>query len=157
MAGRGFGKDSSDEILSEINVIPLVDISLVLLIIFMATANFIMMPQSAQGSAAKAGQTNSKMSGINIPKGKYAKDGVSIKPTNIYITKDGVTYLEKEPLLVDELADELERLKISNPDAKILLQVDNASEFKYLAKVLDVISRVDLKNFSIAVEEEVSN
>ncbi|MDD5045393.1 MAG: biopolymer transporter ExbD, partial [Candidatus Omnitrophica bacterium] len=42
MAGRAFQKDSGDEILSEINVIPLVDISLVLLIIFMVTANYIM-------------------------------------------------------------------------------------------------------------------
>lgn len=42
MAGRGIQKDTGDEILSEINVIPLVDISLVLLIIFMVTANYIM-------------------------------------------------------------------------------------------------------------------
>ena len=44
MGAKALQRDNFDEIVSEINIIPLVDISLVLLIIFMVTANYIMSP-----------------------------------------------------------------------------------------------------------------
>ena len=141
MAGRA-QRDSGDEILAEINVIPFVDISLVLLLIFMVTANFIVSSDQA------------KPAGIDIPKVKHGRVVTNSKQVNIYVAKDGVIYLEKKPLLVDELADELEALKASDPGTNVIVQADKSAQFQYLAAVLDVINSVDLKNFSIAVEKE---
>ncbi len=94
--------------------------------------------------------------GITVPKAKHSKALDSLKQVNVYIKKDGVVYLEKEPFVVEDLAEELEALKQKSPDVKILLQADQLAPFKYVAKVLDVVSTLDFKNFSIAVEKEES-
>lgn len=92
--------------------------------------------------------------GINIPKAKSTKNIENLKQANVYINKEGVIFLEKEPMLVDELIDELRALTQKNPDVKVLLHADKLTQFKYVAKVLEVISATDLKNFNIAVEKE---
>lgn len=92
--------------------------------------------------------------GITIPKAKHTQALENLKQVNVYIKKDGVVYLEKEPFVVEDLAEELELLKQKNPNTKILLQADQLALFKDVAKVLDVVSGLDFKNFSIAVEKE---
>jgi biopolymer transport protein ExbD len=94
--------------------------------------------------------------GINIPKAKHTKSLESLEQVNIYIKKDGLLYLEKEALLADELVEELRALKQKNPDLKILLQADKLVPFKYVAKVLEIVSEFDFKNFNIAVEKETA-
>ena len=71
MAGRSFQKDSGDEILSEINVIPLVDISLVLMLIFMVTANYIMTSSFT----------------VDIPQAKYAKAAEQDNMAGCHVSK----------------------------------------------------------------------
>jgi biopolymer transport protein ExbD len=64
-----------------------------------------------------------------------------------------VIYLEKEPVVADELIDELQAFKQKNSDTKIVLHADKLVQFKYVAKALDAVSSVDISNFNIAVEK----
>ncbi len=94
--------------------------------------------------------------GINIPKAKHTQSLENLEQVNIYIKKEGLIYLEKEVLLADELTEELRALKLKNPELKILLQADKLVPFKYVAKVLEIVSALDFKNFNIAVEKETA-
>jgi biopolymer transport protein ExbD len=90
--------------MSEINVTPLVDVMLVLLIIFMVTA-----PLLQQGID------------VNLPQAK----GKALPPEErltIVIKKDGLIFLNDNPFTLPELKNKLEALSQSNPD--VFLRAD---------------------------------
>lgn len=87
--GRGRGRYSGS--MSEMNVVPLVDVMLVLLIIFMVTA-----------SAMEFGLE------IEVPKVKQASRTVQDAPV-VSISRDGKTYLKDRPTNVNQLGDEIKR------------------------------------------------
>src|SRR6202044_2290308 len=80
---------SSSAPLAEINIIPLVDVVLVLLIIFMLTAH--VMEFGLQ---------------VEVPKVKPAKENVQDLPV-VSITKDGSSYLNEKPVNINLLGDEI--------------------------------------------------
>ena len=89
MRGRGFQKDSGDEILSDINVIPLVDISLVLLLIFMVTANYIMTSSFS----------------VDIAQATHAQAVQQADIIEISVTREGPVYLENELVTTGERSE----------------------------------------------------
>lgn len=92
--------------------------------------------------------------GINIPKAKHGETLEAAKQVNIYIDKKGVIFLEKEPVLPDELIEELKAFTRNDTGTKVLLHADEFAQFKYIARVLDAVSTLNLENFNIAVKKE---
>jgi biopolymer transport protein ExbD len=82
--GRRFGGPAA---VSEINIVPLVDVVLVLLVIFMITANVMEFGLD-----------------INVPKVKTVRDTAKELPV-ISITKSGESYLNEKPININSLAD----------------------------------------------------
>jgi biopolymer transport protein ExbD/biopolymer transport protein TolR len=94
-----------------INVTPLVDVVLVLLIIFMVIA-----PQLEQGVRVE-------LPGIEHPDPKV-KGGLD--PLTLTVTADGALYLEKEPLPADQLRATLAEAHRREPERRLLLKADQA-------------------------------
>jgi biopolymer transport protein TolR len=138
MHGRGFQADAPDEILSQINVIPLVDISLVLLLIFMVTANYIM--------------TSSLT--VDIPQAKHAKNVQQNEVKTITISREGPLYLENELVTTSELRTKMESAYGSNPNLSIILSADKNVSFKNIVKVLDLLSGLGINKISISAITE---
>jgi biopolymer transport protein TolR len=138
MGSRGFAKDSGDEILSEINVIPLVDISLVLLLIFMVTANYIMTSSFT----------------VDIPQAKYAKTAEQDSMATVSITREGPVYLESEIVTTDELKKKMQARHKDNPDMAVILSVDKNVNFKNVVKILDLLSELGISRLNIAAAAE---
>ena len=139
MAGRGFRKDSNDEILSEINIIPLVDISLVLLIIFMVTANYIMTPSFA----------------VDIPQATHAKETAQDNGmVTITVSHAGPIYLDNQLVTRKELKDKIESQHKSNPDIAVVLSVDKNVNFKNVVDILDLLSELGISKLNIAATSE---
>ena len=136
MAGR-IVSDERD-IISEINVIPLVDISLVLLIIFMVTANYVM--------------TN--FIKVDVPKAEYAKTGEFSKVLNITITRDGDVYFLDKPVMLKELKSRLSAFARNNPDPEIILNADKNVNFKSVVSVIDLLSDLNINKINIATVQE---
>ena len=136
MAGR-IVSDERD-IISEINIIPLVDISLVLLIIFMVTANYVM--------------TN--FIKVDVPKAEYAKAGEFSKVLNITITKDGALYFLDKPVKLNELKSRLAGFSHNNPDPEIILNADKNVNFKSVVSVIDILSDLNINKINIATVQE---
>ena len=134
------GRIVSDErdIISEINVIPLVDISLVLLIIFMVTANYVM--------------TN--FIKVDVPKAESAKAGEFSKVLNITITKDAAIYFMDKPVSLNELKSRLSGFTRNNPDPEIILNADKNVNFKSVVSVIDILSDLNINKINIATVQE---
>ena len=92
----------------EINITPLVDVVLVLLIIFMVVA-----PQMEAGAAVVLPSI------ANPDQGNGA-----LEPTTVTLTKDGRFFFEKEELEEDVLVARLKALHQTKPDTRVVLKAD---------------------------------
>ena len=98
-------------VFSEINITPLTDIFLVLLIIMMVVAPTF----------------QSNVSDINIPE---INSGLAVeeKAATVSITKDGDFYLNGQPVQIEELTNELAELKPMLKKAEVLVKADTAAK-----------------------------
>lgn len=138
MSLRRFYKDDGDEILAEINIIPLVDISLVLLIIFMITANYIM---------------TSSLS-VDIPQTEHGKPIQQIAAVAIVITNEGPVYLENELVTSLELKTKMQARYAGNHDVSVILSAERNVSFKHIVKVIDMLHEIGVTKLNIAAVQE---
>ncbi len=138
MASRRFQPDSADEILSEINVIPLVDISLVLLIIFMVTANYIM--------------ANSFK--VDIAQADNAKAVEEPDIVTVSISREGPVYLGSDLVTDAELKRRMQARHKNSPNLSVVLSVDKNVNFKNVVRVLDLLSGLGITRLNIAATNE---
>jgi biopolymer transport protein ExbD len=132
---RGRGRWRSSGSLSEMNVVPLVDVVLVLLIIFMVTA-----------TAAEFGLE------LEVPKVKHSSSAIADSPV-ISITKRKETYLGQNPTKVLAMASELKR---RYPDAKdVIIRADKSVPVELLVQVLSAVGDAKLKVKMATQAEEI--
>ena len=137
MAVRHYAE--TDEIISDINVIPLVDISLVLLIIFMVTANYL-----------------TTYLNVKLPEAKYAEDASTQNPffATVTVTRDGPVYLENELVNTSELKEKIAKRLAENAKMGVILNVDKRANFGNAVIVLDALQSLGIKNTSISTVED---
>ncbi len=123
-----------DREFSEINVIPLVDIMLVLLTIVLTTATFIV-----QGELP-----------VNLPEAKSAHQKKAVNPVKIAITKEGSLYLNGKEVYLKDLETELSKLPKNAP---IEIIADKDVKVEKLVEILDLLNRYQLKNVSLLVKK----
>jgi biopolymer transport protein ExbD len=132
MAAASNGGD--DDSIVAINVTPLVDIMLVLLIIFMVTARIIV----SQGMP------------MDLPK---AASGDSIQTVfSVELTADGKTVVDSQPVKDDEAIPPLARAaKTKNKDLRAVIRADKKVEHGRVIHVLDLLNRVGIAKIAFAV------
>ncbi len=122
------------EMMSEINIIPLVDVMLVLLIVFMITA-----PLLYRGMD------------IKLPKATTN----SIKPTErkvLTVGKDQAVYLDKEEIGLARLEERLRILKGDSPEVSLYLRADRDVPYGTVVHVMDLIKRAGIVKLGIVTE-----
>lgn len=125
---------NDDELISSINVTPLVDVVLVLLIIFMVTARII----HSQGMP------------MDLPK---AASGESVQTVfSVELTADGKTVVDSEPVASDESITELARTaRAKNEDLRAVIRADSKVEHGRVIHVLDLLKRAGIAKIAFAV------
>ncbi len=136
MAGRLM--DSGDEAITEINVTPFVDVMLVLLVIFMVTANYIV----------------NQSINIQLPK---ADTGQVIQSRNLafVIDKESRVYLDGQAVEVAELGEKIMAFKGQQAEGttiQALISADTATPHGAVVKVIDVIRKSGITELAINVE-----
>lgn len=120
---RGGGRRRSYRALSEINVTPLVDVMLVLLIVFMVTA-----PLLTTGVH------------VNLPKTDAAPlNQNDDKPLEVSIDGKGQIYLQETPVELAALVPRLNAITQENHDTKIYIRGDRANSWGTMMEVLGAI------------------
>ncbi len=122
------------EMMSEINIIPLVDVMLVLLIVFMITAPLL-------------------YRGMDIKLPKAATN--SIKPTErkvLTVEKNQAVYLDKEEIGLARLEERLRVLKGNSPDVSLYLRADRDVPYGTVVHVMDLIKRAGIVKLGIVTE-----
>jgi len=112
-----------------INIIPFVDIMLVLLAIVLTTSTLI----------------EKNLIPISLPKSSSQKT-LNKKSITITINKDGKIYFEKESISIESLKEKLTSLDKKTP---ISINCDKSSKFENFVSVLDLLKGDDFKNISI--------
>lgn len=149
MAARGPGGSSSDDpaaeeaVFSEINITPLTDIFLVLLIIFMVTSSVIV----NQGQGAKSGLK------VNLPQGGAADVQANASDLSIAILTDGRLVLAGDVVSADELKKALEDAKAKNPDTLVIVQADEGVPHGKVVEVMEMAKSAGLAQLAIGVRE----
>jgi len=110
--------------LSEINIVPLVDVVLVLLIIFMLTAHVMEFGLE-----------------INVPEVKQVKDTNEELPV-VSITRNGKLYLNEKPININQIASEVpKRFKNSK---SVYVMADKATVYDPIAQVISTLDEAHL-------------
>lgn len=131
------GNDSGDEVIGDINVVPLVDIMLVLVIILMVTAEF----------------TKYRTVPIQLPK----VNAVAMKrePHKVAITikPNGKVFLgDKEVKDLAELGPRLVAAKKAQPDVAVILRMEKDTKYSEMLKVLDDVKLSGISKVGLAVD-----
>jgi biopolymer transport protein ExbD len=136
-APRGRGRRVSST-LAEMNVIPLVDVMLVLLIIFMVTA-----PMLQRGVE------------VNLPQTRRAQE---ISSERVFVDvplsfkDDRRVFLGKESVGVNVLAERLRQLLVSRTDKQVYFRIDRQLTVQHQLDVIDQLNAAGVQNFGLVTE-----
>jgi biopolymer transport protein ExbD len=117
-----------------INITPMVDVVLVLLVIMMVSANYIV-SQSIKVELPKVGSS----------------DGAVPKVTQITIQSDGSLRLGEDAITADALRTELARRGKAEPDSSLVITADKATSHGDVMQVIDMAKTAGLHKFAINV------
>lgn len=130
----GGARDEDDGLISGINVTPLVDVTLVLLIIFMVTAKVIV----SQGMP------------MDLPKAASGKELQQVFA--VELAADGKTRVDSEIVPSDEDVSRLaQAAKAKTPDLRAVIRADKKVEHGRVIHVLDLLNRAGVSKIAFAV------
>jgi len=121
--------------ITEINVTPMVDVVLVLLVIMMVSATYIV-SQSLK---------------VELPKAANGADSVQSLAA-VTITKSGGTYYNQKPIAESELATKLHEAHANNPEVNLIVSADKEVPHGKVVHVIDVARGEGIFKFAINVE-----
>jgi len=132
--GSYYDDDDSDMIV-DINVTPLVDITLVLLIIFMVTASYIVQPALR----------------VELPRAATGED--TVKTTlALQLEKDGALSLNGAHATEDDVRSFIAKALPVKPDLQAVIAADKAVSHGQVVHLIDVVRQAGVHRFAISVE-----
>lgn len=124
-------------VLAEINVTPLVDVMLVLLIIFMVTA-----PMLTQGEP------------VDLPK---AQSGSLEKPEDVLILtidSNQDIYLQKHSMSIKDLSEKLPAIMENRSDKRLFVRADQTVPYGFVVKVLATARAANVEDVGLVTEPD---
>ncbi len=132
----GAGTGQNKGAITGINVTPLVDITLVLLIIMMVSANFI-----AKGSIK-----------IELPKAATGEDA-PISTLGITINQEGHIFLNGERHSREQFVEAVQSRFAEKKEMQAIIDADKLVPHGKVIEVIDIIKAIGIHNFAISIEK----
>ena len=124
--------NDSDEVLAEINITPLVDVMLVLVVALIVTAPLL-------NNAIK----------VNLPKTVATQPAEAKRPVSISVDAQGLVYIDRERIELTALEPRLRKLHDNAPDTSVHLSSDEAANYGSVAKVMALIERAGISKVAV--------
>ncbi len=118
-----------------LNVVPFIDIMLVLLAIVLTVSTFL----------------NQGKIHINIPKATSSEKNIQKKAFEILVNSENLIYVNDKEVSLDQLDTKLQKIE---KDFPIILKSDENSKFKIFISIIDLLKVKEHKNFQIVVKDE---
>jgi biopolymer transport protein TolR len=136
-AGAHLHRPGRPKPMSEINVTPLVDVMLVLLIVFMVAA-----PLLTVGIAVDTPETAAK---------PITDQG---EPLTVSVTGDGTIYVEDTPVDYDELIPRLEAIATAGYDQRVFVRGDKTRSYGEIARIVGRINAAGFRQIGLITDQE---
>jgi biopolymer transport protein TolR len=129
----------NDDVISEINVTPLVDVMLVLLVVFLVTAPLL---------------TNTIR--VNLPQTAKteATSQEPAKSINLSIAVGGKIYVDKREITIAQVEPELKSLKAAHPQLVVHLNADKDVNYGLVARAMSAVDRAGITRLSVLTVAE---
>jgi len=129
--------NDEDGELSEINVTPLVDVMLVLLVVFIVTAPLL-----------------TQVVRVKLPKTEQTEPAPDQHVAVLSVQADGQALLDDKPVAVEALEAELKALQAKDPEISLQLQADRTAVFEAVAKVMASAQRSGIGKLSFVTVQQ---
>jgi len=126
---------SEEKPYDDINITPMVDLTFVLLIIFV-----IMTTATVQGMR------------VNLPKAGPAKSLAKTATKAITVTQDGKVFLDTIPVSMAELEQRLVQQRALTPDFPVVVRGDGQVPYQVVVDVLDLLGRLNMTTVGLATK-----
>ena len=136
--GRGRGRNRNAAI-SDINVTPMVDVMLVLLVVFMVAA-----PLMTMGVP------------IDLPQTQAQAMPLERKPITVTVTPDGAISIDSEPLTLDTLVPAVAALAVEGTEERLYVRGDAAAAYGAIMEVMGVLSAAGYGQIGLITERKPS-
>jgi biopolymer transport protein ExbD len=134
----GFNTDD-DDVIAGINVTPLVDIILVVLIIFMVTTSVIVREQIE----------------VDLPKAASG-DSKPATPMVIQVLPDGTYKLNGELVPLANIGSWAKAEKAKDPDTRAIIAADRSVRYEHVMDVIDTIKVNGVEKFALNIEKKTA-
>ncbi len=123
--------------MSEINVTPLVDVMLVLLVIFMVTAPFLLQAMP-----------------VNLPKTAPVAKLLPVKKVELIIDAQGQVYVDQDQVAGRDLESRLKTLIAADPELGVQLKADYRVNYGHIADVMAAVTRAGITRLSFVTSSD---
>jgi biopolymer transport protein TolR len=127
--------DKDTEPMGEINVTPLVDVMLVLLIIFMVTA-----PLLTQGV------------NVDLPRADSPPMQQNTEPLVLTVRRDGRIYLQRHEIALKRLAPRIAAIRKQKPGLPVFIRGDARTPYENVARVLSTLEAANIQKVGLVTE-----
>jgi len=135
--GNGNGDGDDDPVMADINVTPLVDVMLVLLIIFMIAA-----PMLHQGIE------------VALPRADAAPLPLRMEdPLVLSVDRDGKVFLRETQVAVEDLVDQVKAQTAARGDDSVFLKGDREVSYGRIMEVLDVLHQGGIVHVGMVTDQ----
>jgi biopolymer transport protein ExbD len=128
--------DSSEDMISGINITPLVDVVLVLLVVLMVTASYL-----ASHSIP-----------VDLPKGATGEATNTVLAVSV--TRDGALFLDGQPVNDAEFRARVHGAHQADSDARAVIAADGSAAHRNVVHVIDLLRQERVTRFALNVDPE---
>ena len=130
--------NDQDEPIAEINVVPLVDIILVVLIIFMVTAPLVLKPSID----------------VNLPQASTSSEKTETKSIEVVVGKTGELFLDGKSVDLEQLKVAVSDQAKNSPESSVVLTADKDVTLDGLTKIIDAIKGSGVKKVGFSIQKK---
>ena len=131
--------EGEDAIFAEMNITPLTDIFLVLLIIFMVCSSVMAADQGARAGVK-----------VNLPRGAAKEISTTGHDITIAITTEGKMVVDGKEISADTLRAKFDEAHAKDPETQVIVQADEATHHGRVVAVMELAKSAGLRRLAIA-------